>query len=878
MTPPALTRSDLERLLAFALEHALVGDVQLAIRAITTAGAPAHEVLAAALARTRLNRSYLRAAFEWGARYGLAPAIERLADDPRPEVHYALPHARAEARGLDAKRAAGDLPDDVRAFDERQRAPTLTHTERLQIETILRPDQIDDTAVVHLLLHNPARAELISPALQARFQTLSAETLLDAAGGAVAGNEGDASAAFLARLVALDDPRAETALLDLATHARTLEGRQGGAMALAAKATPACIARLIDWTTQRPEWFYRAIERVPRDRVVAPLLEAYRERAVLRRTGARWVAALCGEVAIPALVDALADPLRGVREPAMNALVALGASATTALLDVLARRRQPAFDEAARALAALGGPESRPLLESLARDRQSALRRLAVESLARLAGSSSPHDGSLEALFVDLLDEPDRALRWASARALAACFDSVDALVTLLATMRRDPPLRAMLYRRLLQRSRERHAHTSAALLAVLALFVEVTELREPIVADTKRALDSARLESAWATLLRRAGELGVTVDAAADAAYTRWGEALREAETPEAQARQQQAWRDARLAGADLSPMAASPDETGTYSLARGPDAPGPLRPFDAGRVREPVADSPATLNAPTLDADCYFTATAPEQIAAGAAFIVDLWCHPDDPLRFMHERRAELAGLAARSVGPIGLARGSVLDVELRLPGFEIDEPHATMRWNERTGSVAFGVRAPATLAPGSHLGSARLSVNALPIATVHFQIRVAATAAGSGAAVDCVTQVHLVRSAFASYSSQDRDAVLALIQGMLVVRPDLDVYLDVAALRSGADWQQQLIAEIDRRDRLFLFWSRMASVSPHVDFEWRHSLRTKGVGSIEPVALETSDLARPPAELAHLHFGSWTLHYRARAAADAAGRQPR
>jgi len=876
MTLSALTRSDLERLLAFALEHALVGDVQLAIRAVTTAGAPAHEVLAAALDRTRLNRSCLRAAFEWGARYGLGPAIERLPDDPRAEVRYALPHAQAEARHLDAKRAAGDLPDDVRAFEERQRAPTLTHVERLQIETILRPDQIDDSAIAQLLLHNPARAALISPALQARFQTLRCETLLDAAGVALAGDEGDASAAFLARLAALNDPRAETALLELATHARTLEGRQGGAMALAQKATPACIARLIDWTTQRPEWFYRALESAPRDRVVAPLLEAYRERAVLRRTGARWVAALCGEAAIPALVDALADPLRGAREPAMHALVALGASATPALLDVLAGRRQPAFDEAARALAAIGGPESRPLLESLARDRQSALRRLAVESLDRMVDRGGPHDGSLEALFVDLLDEPDRALRWASARALAACFDSVDSLIALLAAMRREPPLRATLYRHLLRRSRVRHEHTSAALLAVLALFAEATELREPIVADTPRALDAARLESAWATLLRRAGELGVAVDAAAEAAYKRWVEALREAETLRAQAQREQA-RRATAQAVDFPRMAAAPEETWMSSAAPAAYAPDALSPFEPGDVRSPAPGSPATLHAPTLDADCYFTATAPEQIVAGAGFIVDLWCHPDDPLHFVRQRRAELAGLAARSVGPIGLARGSVLDVELRLPGFDIDEPRATMRWNERTGSVAFGVRAPATLAPGSYLGSARLSVNALPIATVHFQIRVAGTASASGTAVDCVTQVQLVRSAFASYSSQDRDAVLALIQGMQVVRPDLDVYLDVAALRSGADWQQQLIAEIDRRDRLFLFWSRVASVSPHIDFEWRHALRTKGAGSIEPVALETSDLARPPAELAHLHFGSWTLHYRSRAAADAAGEQP-
>ena len=49
--------------------------------------------------------------------------------------------------------------------------------------------------------------------------------------------------------------------------------------------------------------------------------------------------------------------------------------------------------------------------------------------------------------------------------------------------------------------------------------------------------------------------------------------------------------------------------------------------------------------------------------------------------------------------------------------------------------------------------------------------------------------------LRTAFASYASQDRDAVLARVQGIQKALPSLDVFLDVASLRSGQRWKEQL-----------------------------------------------------------------------------------
>ena len=100
------------------------------------------------------------------------------------------------------------------------------------------------------------------------------------------------------------------------------------------------------------------------------------------------------------------------------------------------------------------------------------------------------------------------------------------------------------------------------------------------------------------------------------------------------------------------------------------------------------------------------------------------------------------------------------------------------------------------------------------------------------------------------------------------MQTVLPDLDVFLDVVSLRAGEQWQLRLEQEIADRDAFFLFWSRAAIRSEWVEREWRKAIELRGVGFVRPVPLELPDVAPPPAELAHLHFGDWTLRLRSRA----------
>ena len=97
------------------------------------------------------------------------------------------------------------------------------------------------------------------------------------------------------------------------------------------------------------------------------------------------------------------------------------------------------------------------------------------------------------------------------------------------------------------------------------------------------------------------------------------------------------------------------------------------------------------------------------------------------------------------------------------------------------------------------------------------------------------------------------------------MQKIAPDLSVFLDVANLRSGEDWESKLLREILGTDVLYLFWSAAASVSHWVEKEWRCALERRGVNFIDPVPLVSPEDVPPPEELGSKHFNDWILAYR-------------
>jgi hypothetical protein len=302
--------------------------------------------------------------------------------------------------------------------------------------------------------------------------------------------------------------------------------------------------------------------------------------------------------------------------------------------------------------------------------------------------------------------------------------------------------------------------------------------------------------------------------------------------------------------------------------SLKRRVEAVADLVPYRSAAAevwRRPADRSEAREEGHAVPDNVRFTVTCPVAVTPQQTCLLDVWLHDtadlDAVLRYIRADQRTPSAMRMRSKGPVPISRGTTLVVTLQVPSLGwADED--SVYWDGNLGNATYSFVVPEIALHGDHEGHVHISAAGISIARVSFVIEVA-TAPGP---VDDVTaRQRRISSAFASYASEDRNEVLARIQGMLSVAPTLDIFMDAVSLRSGERWAERLEAEIVKRDVLYLFWSATAQRSHWVDREWRMALRTKGLDGISPVPLETADVAPPPTELASLHFNEWTLQMR-------------
>jgi hypothetical protein len=216
----------------------------------------------------------------------------------------------------------------------------------------------------------------------------------------------------------------------------------------------------------------------------------------------------------------------------------------------------------------------------------------------------------------------------------------------------------------------------------------------------------------------------------------------------------------------------------------------------------------------------------------------------------------------MMVRSKGPVPLARGAVLTVRVRIEGLTVEPSEDVIYWEGEVANASFLVRVPEDTGPGWRVGYARVYWGGQRVAVVTFVLDLGL---GAEEPEELPSRTAHHGTAFASYASQNRNAVLGRIQGMQKIAPYLDVFVDVATLRSGDRWKERIRSEILRRDVLYLFWSREAAQSPWVEWEWRCAYEARGVDFIDPVPLDPPQQVPPPRELGdELHFNEWVLAY--------------
>lgn len=198
-----------------------------------------------------------------------------------------------------------------------------------------------------------------------------------------------------------------------------------------------------------------------------------------------------------------------------------------------------------------------------------------------------------------------------------------------------------------------------------------------------------------------------------------------------------------------------------------------------------------------------------------------------------------------------------GTKVHVNLTANGLNIELASQSFTWNGKWTVLRFDVSVPDSTESKTIVLRFDVYVEGFLVAKLRPEIQITPKAEGLIAG-QVFSEVKTPQSAFASYASDDRREVLGRIRSLQIFT-GIDVFLDCLSIRPGEKWKDRIKKEISNREVFWLFWSRSASQSPWVEWEWQTALEEKTIQGIQPHPLEPSDLAPPPTELEMLQFGS-------------------
>ena len=254
-------------------------------------------------------------------------------------------------------------------------------------------------------------------------------------------------------------------------------------------------------------------------------------------------------------------------------------------------------------------------------------------------------------------------------------------------------------------------------------------------------------------------------------------------------------------------------------------------------------------------------FSAVVPQRVVKGEWNRIEL-CLYEEKFRRVVDRLKENAPQGAQELvgSPQEVAKDTEIRISLSSPDLQGAEAEETQVWIGSYLVFRFPIMVPRDYDRGQICFVARVYFNDVIATTLRFFMDTTSLKEQK-----LLLERKDILTAFLSYASQDRDSVLDISRGMQKARPDMDIFLDVDKLRSGENWETILREEIEKRDVLYLFWSKNAQASEWVDKEWRYALALKGLDAIEPVPLEQAADCPPPEELKSKHFNDRALFYK-------------
>jgi cell division protein FtsZ len=260
----------------------------------------------------------------------------------------------------------------------------------------------------------------------------------------------------------------------------------------------------------------------------------------------------------------------------------------------------------------------------------------------------------------------------------------------------------------------------------------------------------------------------------------------------------------------------------------------------------------------------DLHFSVTSPYRAAPGTSFVLDIWAHLGNQRDVIRDRALQGSlddNIIMKSIGPKKIQFGTEITVRLEIPGLEIENIEQVIMWIGEIASANYCIDVPINADKGKRAGKVKIFVHGLQIAFIGFEILIDDIESSIKSAPFVTKQY---KTAFVSYASPDKDKVLARIQGIQKIAPNIEIKMDIKDIRSGDNWKKKLREFIELCDIFYLFWSKNAKESFWVNKEWRCAYNLKGVDFIDPVPLEPPTEIDPPKELAEKHFNDWVLAY--------------
>ena len=283
-------------------------------------------------------------------------------------------------------------------------------------------------------------------------------------------------------------------------------------------------------------------------------------------------------------------------------------------------------------------------------------------------------------------------------------------------------------------------------------------------------------------------------------------------------------------------------------------------LRPsrYRAKRSAEPTKTEPprsAPVSEPVL-----FGVAAPRSAAPGSGFTASFAAYIAAARGAAQEHLEKLGEKDDRVVMDIPPDReprwriGAPVAIRLTGEHITVVPGERSFEWNGRENLASFTVQVKANAPSGTLQLCFHVFLGPVQIAFIPLGVAIATSA---GAAPTPRLDVRAPSSVFASYSSKDAESVTRSLSTLTRWAPTLDIFQDCLDLKSNDAFKPQLQKEIAARDVFLLFWSRNASASKWVLWEFERAQVKPGLNAILPIPLEDPAIAPPPAGFEDKHL---------------------